>query len=109
MTCVEDVCAVVGPDSEGLRDLEELMQLAEAYGYSDWLVFAPSVVRGLSYYTGVVFEAFDRQVSTSIIKKIIQITWQLSPATPVFVLGSTASNMRRRPIRCPARHLCRLQ
>ena len=29
-------------------------------GISSWLQFDPSVVRGLSYYTGVVFEGFDR-------------------------------------------------
>ena len=26
----------------------------------DWLVFDASVVRGLAYYTGLVFEGFDR-------------------------------------------------
>lgn len=41
-------------------DLATLYSLAEAYGYSDWLVFDATVVRGLAYYTGTVFEAFDR-------------------------------------------------
>ena len=41
-------------------DLRTLFARAEAYGYADWLVFDASVVRGLSYYTGVVFEGFDR-------------------------------------------------
>lgn len=27
----------------------------------DWIKFDPSVIRGLSYYTGIVFEAFDKQ------------------------------------------------
>ena len=26
------------------------------YGYADWLNFDASVVRGLAYYTGIVFE-----------------------------------------------------
>jgi len=34
-----------------------------AYGFADWLVFDATVVRGLAYYTGVVFEAFDRGAS----------------------------------------------
>jgi ATP phosphoribosyltransferase regulatory subunit HisZ len=33
------------------------------YGYADWLVFDATVVRGLAYYTGTVFEAFDRGAS----------------------------------------------
>jgi histidyl-tRNA synthetase len=32
-----------------------------AYGFEEWLVIDATVVRGLSYYTGVVFEAFDRK------------------------------------------------
>jgi histidyl-tRNA synthetase len=37
-----------------------LFKLAEEYGFGDWLQFDASVVRGLAYYTGVVFEAFDK-------------------------------------------------
>ena len=33
------------------------------YGFADWLVFDATVVRGLAYYTGTVFEAFDRGAS----------------------------------------------
>ena len=33
---------------------------AKAYGFEDFLVFDASVVRGLAYYTGIVFECFDR-------------------------------------------------
>ncbi|KXZ54423.1 hypothetical protein GPECTOR_5g77 [Gonium pectorale] len=51
---------LVGRDSEAVADLNRLFELAEGYGYKDWLVFDPSVVRGLAYYTGVVFEGFDR-------------------------------------------------
>eukprot|EP00960_Hanusia_phi_P069824 767175-Hanusia_phi.AAC.3 len=41
--------------------LKQLMAYAEAYGFRDWLIFDASVVRGLAYYTGVVFEGFDRK------------------------------------------------
>ena len=33
----------------------------EAGGFADWLVLDTSVVRGLAYYTGTVFEGFDRE------------------------------------------------
>jgi len=41
-------------------DLRRLFSLVASYGLGGWLVFDASVVRGLAYYTGVVFEAFDR-------------------------------------------------
>jgi histidyl-tRNA synthetase len=44
-----------------VADLRRLFDLAASYGCGDWLVFDASVVRGLAYYTGVVFEAFDRR------------------------------------------------
>lgn len=40
--------------------LQQLFSLAAGYGLSGWLVLDCSVVRGLAYYTGTVFEAFDR-------------------------------------------------
>ena len=51
---------VLGEGSVAVAELKELFSLAEAYGYSDWLVLDLTVVRGLAYYTGVVFEGFDR-------------------------------------------------
>jgi len=52
---------VLGADSAAVAELCELFEYAEGYGYRDWLVPDLSVVRGLAYYTGVVFEAFDRK------------------------------------------------
>ena len=40
-------------------ELCELFRLAEIAGFADCLTFDISVIRGLSYYTGVVFECFD--------------------------------------------------
>ena len=57
---VGDLETLLGEDSDAVSDLKTLFSHAEAYGYADWLVFDASVVRGLSYYTGVVFEGFDR-------------------------------------------------
>jgi len=52
---------VLGSDVEAVADLKKLFSFAEQYGYADWICFDASVVRGLAYYTGVVFEAFDRK------------------------------------------------
>ncbi|GAX76659.1 hypothetical protein CEUSTIGMA_g4105.t1 [Chlamydomonas eustigma] len=58
---LEELEKLLGPNSEAVSDLKHLFNLASGYGYSDWLVFDPSVVRGLAYYTGTVFEGFDRE------------------------------------------------
>jgi len=57
---IEDLEILLGADADAVAELRRLFSLADAYGYADWLVFDASVVRGLSYYTGVVFEGFDR-------------------------------------------------
>ena len=44
---------------EGCAELEELFALAKVAGFADALVFDIGVIRGLSYYTGIVFECFD--------------------------------------------------
>jgi len=54
---VEDA---MGEGSAAVGELRSLFSLADAYGIRDWLVLDLSVVRGLAYYTGVVFEGFDR-------------------------------------------------
>ena len=51
---------MLSPDSMAVSELERLFQLLESYGISDWTTFDASVVRGLAYYTGPVFEAQDR-------------------------------------------------
>jgi histidyl-tRNA synthetase len=52
--------AAMGADSPAVMELRRLFELAEAYGLSDWIVLDLGVVRGLAYYTGTVFEGFDR-------------------------------------------------
>lgn len=58
---VDSIREVLGAESEAVKQLEQLFALCDAYGISDWILFDASVVRGLAYYTGVVFEAFDRK------------------------------------------------
>eukprot|EP00668_Euglena_longa_P032521 GGOE01041878.1.p1 GENE.GGOE01041878.1~~GGOE01041878.1.p1 ORF type:complete len:573 (-),score=99.26 GGOE01041878.1:198-1787(-) len=50
----------LGASSAGLQEIKRIYELAAGYGIADWLVFNASVVRGLAYYTGTVFEGFDR-------------------------------------------------
>jgi len=47
-------------ESDEVKEMRRLFEMAEDYGFGDWLIFDASVVRGLAYYTGVVFEGFDR-------------------------------------------------
>ena len=58
---IEALAEIVGSDSEALQEVKRLFELADAYGYGDYLIFDASVVRGLAYYTGIVWEAFDRK------------------------------------------------
>jgi histidyl-tRNA synthetase len=46
-----------GGGENGLSELSEIVALVEAGGAGDRVVIDPSVVRGLEYYTGPVFEA----------------------------------------------------
>jgi len=58
---IDAIKDVLGEESEAFQQITKLTNLCEAYGISDWIIFDASVVRGLAYYTGVVFEAFDRK------------------------------------------------
>jgi histidyl-tRNA synthetase len=44
-----------------VQDILRLLELVKNYGIADWITFDSSVVRGLAYYTGIVFEGFDRR------------------------------------------------
>ena len=56
---VEDAARHVPADSRAFADLQRLFDLLDTYGLADRVVFDASIVRGLAYYTGIVFEAFD--------------------------------------------------
>ena len=42
-------------------ELRQVFATAQALGIADYLVYDASIVRGLDYYTGPVFEAYDRE------------------------------------------------
>ena len=61
-TTIEDVKAVVvgdGAVDDAIKEVSELFELLEVMGISEYCVFDPSIVRGLAYYTGIVFEVHD--------------------------------------------------
>lgn len=55
-----ELASALGEGSAAVGELGALFALCESYGISDWVEFDASVVRGLAYYTGPVFEAHDR-------------------------------------------------
>ena len=57
---LSSLSSALGDDSAAVGELNALFALTDAYGISDWVEFDASVVRGLAYYTGPVFEAHDR-------------------------------------------------
>ncbi|MHC5067615.1 MAG: histidine--tRNA ligase [Planctomycetota bacterium] len=55
---IDAVIATVGSDNPGAASLSRLLELADAAGIGSAIRIDPSVVRGLSYYTGTVWEVF---------------------------------------------------
>lgn len=58
---IDEIAEKIGPEHEAVSELQQFFRLVEAYGYGSWVQFDASVVRGLAYYTGIVFEGFDRE------------------------------------------------
>jgi len=58
-TCarLRELVAASSTGIEGVTELETIAELLEAQGYQSRAVIDPSVVRGLAYYTGPVYEA----------------------------------------------------
>jgi histidyl-tRNA synthetase len=46
---------------EALDRIDRYFRLLEAHGVGPWVAFDLAIVRGLAYYTGIVFELFDRK------------------------------------------------
>ncbi len=62
LTSVDEVEGVVEKDSdvdEAIASLKAVFAVLESMGVSEYCVFDPGIVRGLAYYTGVVFEVHD--------------------------------------------------
>ena len=57
---LDSLAAALGEGSGAVAELATLFDLIDSYVIADWVTFDASVVRGLAYYTGPVFEAHDR-------------------------------------------------
>lgn len=68
-----DVGAAMSPaknfeNSEGLNEIREFERHLTAFGIKDSCVFTPHLARGLNYYTGNIWEVYDRagRISSSL-------------------------------------------
>ena len=58
----EQMVDLIGPNESARSALDEINQIFEylkSMGVSDYCIFDPGIVRGLAYYTGIVFEVHD--------------------------------------------------
>lgn len=46
-------------DNSGYQQITHIFAMLQAFGYDEWIVFNPSIIRGFDYYDGMVFEVFD--------------------------------------------------
>ena len=56
-----DLTSALEGESIAVSELNYLFDSIDSYGISEWVEFDASIVRGLAYYTGSVFEAHDRE------------------------------------------------
>jgi histidyl-tRNA synthetase len=59
---VDQIAEVIAPDEEvgrAISDMKRVFGILQAMGVGDYCLFDPGIVRGLAYYTGVVFEVHD--------------------------------------------------
>ncbi len=62
LNSVEQIAGITAPDEILTRAVDELrtvFDILSAMGMAEYCTFDPSIVRGLAYYTGVVFEVHD--------------------------------------------------
>jgi histidyl-tRNA synthetase len=67
---IDQLAEKIGSQHEAVKEIQTLFDLAKGYGFADYLIFDASIVRGLSYYTGIVFEAFTRAKDSEISRAI---------------------------------------
>ncbi len=59
---IEQIAGIAEPNealSKAVDELRTVLDILNAMGMGDYCAFDPSIVRGLAYYTGVVFEVHD--------------------------------------------------
>ncbi len=55
----EEALALLGSETPASAELASFLALASDHGIRDSVAFDISIIRGLGYYTGIVFECFD--------------------------------------------------
>jgi histidyl-tRNA synthetase len=60
---LSDLDKFLGKDDETTQEMLAIFNLAEVSGIKEWLTFDVSIMRGLSYYTGFVFEGFYKNTT----------------------------------------------
>lgn len=60
ISSLDQAAAALGERTEALARLESFLDILGQYGIRDSVIFDMSVIRGLGYYTGIVFEGFDK-------------------------------------------------
>ncbi|MCD6336406.1 MAG: histidine--tRNA ligase [Candidatus Latescibacteria bacterium] len=58
---LEEAAQILKGKTKALTDLERLFEAMTDYGLREYVTFDLSIIRGLAYYTGIVFEAFDTE------------------------------------------------
>lgn len=58
-----DLEKFIDPNDQVAQELKAIFKYAEELGIADWLQLDLSVIRGLSYYTGTVFEGFFKNTA----------------------------------------------
>ena len=53
------------------KELQLVLELLGRQGYGDFVQYDPIIVRGLGYYTGTVFEAFDKKPDLSMRRSLL--------------------------------------
>jgi len=58
---LSDIVPLLDKANESVAELKKLFQLLDTMGVTDFCKFDITVVRGLAYYTGIVFEIYDKK------------------------------------------------
>jgi len=61
ITSIDEAAAYLNQVTPAIAEVRELFAIMTTTGLAAYLEFDMAIIRGLSYYTGIVFEAFDRQ------------------------------------------------
>jgi len=58
---LDDARGILKEETPSIRRIAEFLDVLDVHGIADRARFDISVIRGLAYYTGIVFEAFDAE------------------------------------------------